>query len=112
MLPSLSTMEVWKVEAGLFSRVCAMEKAVELVAVDARLLPENPPGALTTDKDLWAEAPTVVVAPEAASVVGEADDPGEPDEPSAVVFFGGFARQSWSLPVYSRLLPPNSREGR
>src|ERR1700722_6290670 len=114
-LPSLSTMEVWKVEAGLLSRVCATDKADEVVIVDARLpweamvmaesrrLGLDPSDILAPEKSPLVGEPSVIAVGEVAGVSGEADDLGEPDVPSFVEFLRRFARHNCSLPLYSRL---------
>ena len=113
MFPSLSTMDVWKVEAELFSKFWAVEKAEEVVVVDLRLLKENweevvivesrwleeatsdVPGG---DHGLFSKLLLVAATSEVAVVAGEVDDPGELDGPSAVEFVGRFERHSCSRP--------------
>ena len=124
MLPPLSTMATWKVEAELFSPVVAMDKAVEVVVVDMRLPWElleamvfsesrrrgiEPSDALAPDNCLVMGLPLLVAVGGVAAVVGEFDGADEPDAPS-VEFLRRFARHSCNLPVYSRSDPLKNRE--
>lgn len=122
MLPSLSTMEVLRVEGGLLRPAVAVEKMDEVVAVEARLSKENfeaiviaesrrsgmePSDALIPENCLVIGVPFILESCEAPAEFGDAEDAHELDTPS-IEFLRRFARHSCALPVYSRLGPLNN----
>jgi hypothetical protein len=62
------------------------------------------------DQGLLNKLLLVAATGEVAAVVGEVEDPGELDVPSAVEFAGRFARHSCNLPEYVTLSPPSNRD--
>lgn len=124
MLPSLSTIEVLKVEGGVFKPAVTVEKTDEMVAEEVRLWREKfeamvvadsrrsgiiSSDSLAPENCLALLAPSVLGIGEAATEDGDFDDADELDVPS-IEFLRRFARHNCNLPAYSRLEPLNIPE--